>query len=648
MSQWYHAHKGQTIGPFSEQEIEEMIAQNRIGIMDLIFKVGADEWRPLAQWAEFSKYQSDCSESAHQWMIYLDRTEEKKQLGPFSTEQVHRLIADGEIQLNDYIWKEGMTEWYPIKTLQEFKTKSETTMSFNEPEVGEDLSVYKDSAIDLLKSIKVKDAKQVNEITETISSFSKQNTETSTQKSPKTQTQTKTLTKSHSKNFVNPNVQTNSIESFFVLQRKSLEKEKLEREKQKQELRLLREQLNEKIKFLFGEESDLNSNNTHFIQDKTPLIEQANKLTEELPLRKRLAEEGFVDKSKPKDVSAVKEEGSQKVVSILKDEDFFAQRPIGFWERWNVELEALFPKGSLLRLFVFFFFFFAASVIIFLSSYNDRIQNKEQKQSAIKVMKDIDDKQQKIQSEKRARLELEAKKIEKQRLANIKRPPSFIKVSIKKEGSFHHVLVVQTDASKHYRVSLEIAAKVGDILGGGGYYYSFESFAKETLEVNLRALKLPEGYINFKVTIDNLLKNKRYFNSSRDKIAFNKDLESHKKQIAVWHQKEKRSLYASVENLKNWGLQLSSLVPLYKLSQQRWERAYKSWKSRLFSNQSDYLKGIHKKIKGKYVYPKLWLKLKGHIDQLNNLPINQPYFDYLEFSTQMQTIEKEVAELSLW
>ncbi|MCB9026811.1 MAG: DUF4339 domain-containing protein [Bdellovibrionaceae bacterium] len=626
MSRWYYAHKGKTVGPFAQNEILQMVVAGQIGVMDLVFKVGGQEWKPLIEWSEFEELKARQSKNSHeeQWIVFMDRPEERKQIGPFSTLQVQEMLKDNSIQFEDYIWKEGMSEWYPIKTIHEFKAKKDTSISFNVPETNEDVSVYEESAADLLRSIKVKDPKQIKEITETISSFTKEPTSTLT-----------------NKNTIKENHKNNEVSS------------KEERQKRKEEMERVRKQLDDKIKYLFGDQPNLTSEDTRWIQDKTILNQQATSMLEVLPLTQRLLSEGFIESKEEKELQELdeSEKGNPSVapvVNILKDESFFEQKENKWLRRIQIELEALFPKGSVLRIFALFFMFFASTLMIFLSSNKDKSIMIAQKNTATETMKKVDEKI--FEEERRAKeiADRERERIEKDRLANIKRPPTQITLKIFKNQNKGRELFIQSDASKHYKYRIEVIGHVGKVLGLGAYYNTFEIPTKDSVRLSFEKMQLPEGYLTFRVTVNDLEKTKRIYNSEKNKNSFAEAMEEHKKQIAIWHQKEKRSLYSTIESLKNWGLQLSSLIPLHQQSQKRWQRAYRNWKNKVSANQSDYLKTVNLQVKGKFIYPELWLKLKSQMNVLYNIPSATPEFDYVSFKNKILALEKEVNELSLW
>ncbi|MCB0391097.1 MAG: DUF4339 domain-containing protein [Bdellovibrionales bacterium] len=640
MSQWYHAHKGKTVGPYSLDQIEQMITQGQMGTMDLVFRVGSNEWKPVCEWPELND--SPVVQRHHQrvdmWVVFIDRENDKKQIGPFSTEKIKAMLARKEILFEDYVWKEGMSEWYPIKTLQDFKIETKANVKFDDPDVKEDLSVYQQSAADLLQSIQVKDDKQIKEITQTIS-FVKKKEKTKTKASIKTDTQSQVIIEGESDQ---------GLKKYFNDKKSELINDKEERERQKAELKSLRAQLEEKMQALFGENNE-SQDETKIHHKKNPMAGRVDEITENLPLTKKLKEDGVLNDD-------VEKTNISKVTSILKEEDESdndndineSKEPTKpFYVKLASELSNLFPKGSLLRLFALFFLFFSFSVIIFLSSMRDKEHFLEEKKEVKAAMTQAQKEQiEKQKAEEQARW-LKQQEIERIKRENTPRPPTFVKMKLLESDS-QQQLIVSTDASKHFTLKVEMYGQVGDVLNVGAYYNSFELPVREELKFSLSRYNIPPGYIRFRAEIGKLKKSRKAFLYKGGKKEFLDKMVNHKKNIAVWHQKEKRALYKSVSLHKDYAPQLSSLLPLNKDSKNRFSKAYSEWKKKLVANRSDYLKKINTKVEGAFVYPLLWLKLKEQENMLLSLDLKNPNFNVDTFVTDVQNLEKEIQDLSLW
>ncbi|MCB0357199.1 MAG: DUF4339 domain-containing protein, partial [Bdellovibrionales bacterium] len=492
MSRWYHAHKGQTKGPYTQEQVEQMLSEQKIGVMDLIFRVGSNEWKPICEWSEFkdSKIVSQCNYDTDQWILFLNREHEKKQLGPFSTIQVLKMLKEKELLYSDYIWKEGMSEWYPIKTIQAFKRSDEvSTVNFDEINLQEDLSVYEESAADLLKNIKVRDNKQIRELTATISKVEKQQ-----QKQIKSK-------------------KTDEIQATEdLLNESKIAKE--ERAKQKQELQNLRAELNDQIKELFGENAVVSQESTKIQHKESPLEKSAHELVENLPLSKILHERGWLDAKE-------KEEGSTEALvrskadpalatpsseikkqfsSFLQEESNNKDVKTSVLKKFWLEIIALFPKGSLLRLFALFFIFFAFSIIILLSSKRDQLTVAKNAIEAQKVMKDVHSTQVKKEAQIALREKMLQQEKERQKLANAPHPPTFLKIKIiKEEGDSQ--LQILTDASKHFNLRLEIYGKAGEVLAENAFYRVFVLPATGEIKFNLKRFNIPQGHLRFTAEI---------------------------------------------------------------------------------------------------------------------------------------------------
>ena len=56
--------------------------------------------------------------------IYLFQNE--KQTGPFTEDQIRKLIWEGNLEKDDYCWHEGLEDWEPIHSVLGFEEKKQT------------------------------------------------------------------------------------------------------------------------------------------------------------------------------------------------------------------------------------------------------------------------------------------------------------------------------------------------------------------------------------------------------------------------------------------------------------------------------------------------------------------------------------------
>jgi hypothetical protein len=105
-----------------------MLESGQLGPDDLVYAEGEAHWRPLIEYSEFNKF-SELAKSRKtgprnrrplKWVL-LERKDKSsfKQRGPYTSKEVRDFLLRGEIKLSDYLWREGMKEWYRVQTLYE-------------------------------------------------------------------------------------------------------------------------------------------------------------------------------------------------------------------------------------------------------------------------------------------------------------------------------------------------------------------------------------------------------------------------------------------------------------------------------------------------------------------------------------------------
>ncbi len=661
MSDWYHAKNGKSIGPFSFEDMVSLVEKEEIGAMDLVFKTGEKEWRPLKEWAEFSFMSQIKNESlkVSHWIVYIRTGAEDKKIGPLSSELVQDRLAKGEIGFEDFIWKEGMSDWYQIKNIKEFQSKSaETSLDESKDvKIANEKEIYSESAADLLKNVKIKDAKQVREITQTLTRSLSALTSKKDIKNLDVENEDKTKKNNDRENFK----KFESAESESVKDEKD-EGVKIEVKKEtafnRKELLEKRRELEDLLNKVFGE-SRSGEDLTKFEKAKF-LSKSVEDLTNQLPLKKELRERGYFKKEK-----IVGDAIDEAVESSHEEDKSRQQQLVNYIEKFSPEkkynrqgvlqkivneIDAIFPRGSLLRLFALFFTIFTFAIILILSSYSDQ---KKRGLTDVEAKKSLDRENTKELSDREILAEMNSGGIkkplrheEKAETLKSQKPPSRLDIFLdKREGQLD--LIFKTDASSDYSVEVKIWADVKDVLGKGGYYYKDVINGGASNRINLLRINVPVGILNVEARVGDLSKKLR-LNNYENKKSFEKDLNLNKKQVAIWHQKEKRSLYAAVNQLSDYALQLQSLTPLASQGRSRWSKAYKNLKTRVSQSRSSYLRQVNDKVEGGLVYPLIWLKVLEMEKEMLGLDSDPLGFDYLSFKKRIHAAELEVAELSLW
>lgn len=124
---FYFLSKGRTQGPISEIELKEMIESKKIGPFDLVYPEGGEKWSTLKGYPQFTSVLQGAWKSATSepvWVILRQiKTEagmKNQQDGPFTQAEVKRKLMQGEVSYDDFVWTDGMADWYRLGHLEDF------------------------------------------------------------------------------------------------------------------------------------------------------------------------------------------------------------------------------------------------------------------------------------------------------------------------------------------------------------------------------------------------------------------------------------------------------------------------------------------------------------------------------------------------
>ncbi len=145
MKAWYYLVKGRPHGPVTVGEIEHEIKAGHLLARDLIYRDRDTLWREVSSFGEFAhhfknkpvatttatdtaaansegKIAAPAGDSS-QWVLLVRKADGSgyKQKGPFTTKDIVKLLHDQEIIQTDYVWREGLKEWYKILAVGEIQ-----------------------------------------------------------------------------------------------------------------------------------------------------------------------------------------------------------------------------------------------------------------------------------------------------------------------------------------------------------------------------------------------------------------------------------------------------------------------------------------------------------------------------------------------
>lgn len=135
MSSWYFNKNLKPQGPLDFNDVKRKIMRGEIGPRDLILKEGESFWLPAMEWHEFAQdlfpafqknYFKNSNPEEKEWILLAFNTENPQgiQEGPYSSEDLNKMLVSETISAEDYVWRSGLTGWVQIKDRAEFAVPS--------------------------------------------------------------------------------------------------------------------------------------------------------------------------------------------------------------------------------------------------------------------------------------------------------------------------------------------------------------------------------------------------------------------------------------------------------------------------------------------------------------------------------------------
>ncbi len=126
--------KGRSEGPYSADQLRSMLVNGRLRALDLVFRDGDLEWKPLASFPELRAPERPKIEAqpemspevlpAVAWVILRPAGGSYSQEGPFSTATVIDGLASGQFVYSQFAWRPGLDQWTRLGNLPEFDRRS--------------------------------------------------------------------------------------------------------------------------------------------------------------------------------------------------------------------------------------------------------------------------------------------------------------------------------------------------------------------------------------------------------------------------------------------------------------------------------------------------------------------------------------------
>lgn len=137
MSFFYVTHRGAQQGPYSKEQISDMLKYNKLNWNDYLFDEKAYDWVHIMEHSlftqEFNQSFSDPLKKPipkvefvkdelqkRQWFVLKENTN----YGPFSKVELIQMLQGKTLFEYDFVWREGVENWKKISDISEFSTDS--------------------------------------------------------------------------------------------------------------------------------------------------------------------------------------------------------------------------------------------------------------------------------------------------------------------------------------------------------------------------------------------------------------------------------------------------------------------------------------------------------------------------------------------
>ena len=125
---WYYVSNNQSVGPFSVEEMEDLIENKTIYGNTYVWKSGLKDWiylknSDLAAYLqkEGTNTKTETTSEDASW-FYVNSS--NQQMGPYTEEEMVQFIKEGIITANTYVWRSGMMDWIHCKDSTLFDRRS--------------------------------------------------------------------------------------------------------------------------------------------------------------------------------------------------------------------------------------------------------------------------------------------------------------------------------------------------------------------------------------------------------------------------------------------------------------------------------------------------------------------------------------------
>jgi hypothetical protein len=158
MNKWYVSVDNKAKGPYSDLQVREKIKIGELKPETLSYKEGEADWLPINKqdiWTPgFVPKHPVETKNSKDWVLLVESPLKKgdfEQAGPFTDAEVKEKIEIGEVNLRDFCWKPGMSDWKPLFETYELGLPRKEKISFVEDKVETEKSSNLTSEVSSVK-----------------------------------------------------------------------------------------------------------------------------------------------------------------------------------------------------------------------------------------------------------------------------------------------------------------------------------------------------------------------------------------------------------------------------------------------------------------------------------------------------------------
>jgi hypothetical protein len=129
VSLWYYHKNLKPQGPLSFEEMKKKIMRGEVVPTDLIADGENSQWKPAVEWRQFPQelfpafqqnYFKTSTATEKEWILLVFENGVSRQQGPYSVADLQGFLASGKVQLEDHVWRTGLTGWVQVRDRREF------------------------------------------------------------------------------------------------------------------------------------------------------------------------------------------------------------------------------------------------------------------------------------------------------------------------------------------------------------------------------------------------------------------------------------------------------------------------------------------------------------------------------------------------